>query len=95
MHETKVKKIAKPFTPFAFRRTAIDAFDALFKRFADSIQILSYSSNAYPDLQDLVGLMKRYKKRVDVFQKEHRYHFGSHEKAKRNLVQEYLLVGTG
>ena len=50
---------------------------------------------AKPSVLRAQALMKRYKKRVDVFQKEHRYHFGSHEKAKRNLVQEYLLVGTG
>ncbi|NBB78730.1 MAG: DNA methyltransferase [Verrucomicrobia bacterium] len=94
MMGTKVRKIAKPFTPFAYRRTAIEAFDKLFRKFADSIQVLSYSSNAYPDLVTLRALMGRYKKTVEVFEKEHRYHFGTHDAAKRNVVQEYLIIGS-
>jgi DNA adenine methylase/adenine-specific DNA-methyltransferase len=94
MMGTKVRKIAKPFTPFAYRKTSIDAFDRLFRHFADSTQILSYSSNAYPDLEILRSLMGRYKKSVEVLEKEHRYHFGTHETAKRNIVQEYLIIGS-
>lgn len=94
MMSTKVRKIAKPFTPFAYKGTAVDAFDKLFKRFADSTQVLSYSSNAYPDLPDLRKLMGRYKRSVEVLEKNHRYHFGTHVTAKRNVVQEYLIIGT-
>ncbi len=94
MMDTKVRKIAKPFTPFSYRHTAIDAFDRLFRHFADSIQVLSYSSNAYPDLETLRSLMLRYKKHVDVLEKEHRYHFGTHSAAKRNVVREYLVIGS-
>lgn len=94
MMNTKVRKIAKPFTPFSYRHTALDAFDRLFRHFADSIQILSYSSNAYPDLETLRALMGRYKNHVEVLEKEHRYHFGTHSAAKRNIVQEYLVIGS-
>lgn len=94
MMNTKVRKIAKPFTPFSYRHTAVEAFDQLFRHFADSIQVLSYSSNAYPDLETLRSLMGRYKKSVDVLEKEHRYHFGTHSAAKRNVVQEYLIIGS-
>ena len=94
MENSKVKKIRKPYTPFSYRRTAIDAFDSLFRHFADSTQVLSYSSNAYPDLETLTTLMRRYKKSVEVLEKAHRYHFGTHRKAKRNQTQEYLIIGT-
>jgi DNA adenine methylase/adenine-specific DNA-methyltransferase len=94
MMNTKVRKIAKPFTPFSYRHTALDAFDRLFRHFADSIMVLSYSSNAYPDLDTLRALMARYKKSVEVLEKEHRYHFGTHTAAKRNVVQEYLIIGS-
>lgn len=94
MMNTKVRKIVKPFTPFAYRHTALEAFDRLFRKFADSILVLSYSSNAYPDLETLRKLMGRYKKRVEVLEKTHRYHFGTHEASKRNVVQEYLIIGT-
>jgi adenine-specific DNA-methyltransferase len=94
MMNTKVRKIAKPFTPFSYRHTALEAFDHLFRHFADSIQVLSYSSNAYPDLETLRTLMGRYKSNVEVLEKEHRYHFGTHSAAKRNVVQEYLIIGS-
>jgi len=94
MMNTKVRKIAKPFTPFSYRSTALDAFDHLFRHFADSIQVLSYSSNAYPNLATLCSTMKRYKKSVEVLEKTHRYHFGTHSAAKRNVVQEYLIIGS-
>lgn len=94
MMNTKVRKIAKPFTPFAYRQTALDAFERLFKKFADSTLVMSYSSNAYPDLKTLCSLMGRYKKSVEVSEKTHRYHFGTHDASKRNVVQEYLIIGT-
>ena len=72
----------------------MEAFDRLFKKFADSTLVLSYSSNAYPDLETLRELMGRYKRNVEVLEKTHRYHFGTHAAAKRNVVQEYLIIGS-
>jgi DNA adenine methylase/adenine-specific DNA-methyltransferase len=94
MMSSKVRKIVKPFTPFSYRSTALEAFDHLFRKFADSTLVLSYSSNAYPDLETLCKLMGRYKRSVNVLEKTHRYHFGTHEAAKRNVVQEYLIIGS-
>jgi len=93
LHGTRVKKLKKPYTPFSYRRSAVDAFDRMFARFRDSILVLSYSSNGFPDLDELVRLMKRYKRRVDVQERAHRYHFGTHDRAVRNSVTEYLIVG--
>ena len=90
---TKVKKIAKKFTPFSYRRTAIDAFDRMFSKFKSAQIALSYSSNGYPDLEELVSLLERYKKSVTVFEKPHRYHFGNHVGVERAEVTEYLIVG--
>lgn len=93
MESSKVKKICKPYSPFGHRKDAIEAFDNLFRHFKHATQVLSYSSNAYPDLDCLVEMMGTYKIRVDVLKKTHRYHFGTHRSAKRNLVEEYLIVG--
>lgn len=90
---TKVKKIPKRFTPFSYRRTAIEAFDRLFHRFRNQSIVLSYSSNGFPDLDVLTELMSRYKKKVTVHKKPHRYHFGTHGGVSRALVDEYLIVG--
>ena len=56
--------------------------------------MLSYSSNGYPDLPELKRCMGRYKKSVDVFERAHRYHFGTHNAVKRSEVQEYLIIGS-
>lgn len=94
MQETKVKKIAKPFTPFSYRHTALEAFDRLFRSYRDSIIVLSYSSNGYPDLVALEDLMRRYKRKVETHERPHRYHFGTHKGVERAEVREYLLIGT-
>ena len=93
MKETKVKKIAKPFTPFGSRKTAIEAFDRLFRNYRNSKIVLSYSSNAYPDREILEDLLRRYKSQVTAFEKPHRYHFGTHVGVERALVREFLIVG--
>lgn len=94
--DTKVKKIPKRFTPFSYRRTAIAAFDSMFHKFRESAMVLSYSSNGYPDLGTLVGLMRRHKKRIAVYERGHKYHFGTHARVstERSRVKEYLIVGT-
>jgi adenine-specific DNA-methyltransferase len=90
---TKVRKIRKRFTPFSYRRTALEAFDRMFQQFTGSITVLSYSSNGYPDLDQLESLLKKYKRKVWVYQKPHRYHFGTHSAVNRAEVKEYLIVG--
>jgi DNA adenine methylase/adenine-specific DNA-methyltransferase len=90
---TKVKKIAKRYTPFSYRREAVEAFDRMFARFAKCKIALSYSSNGFPDLQQLVDLMGKHKTKVTVFERPHRYHFGTHSKVERAAVTEYLIVG--
>jgi adenine-specific DNA-methyltransferase len=93
MEDTKVKKIAKRYTPFSYRRTAIEAFDRMFARFAKSTVVLSYSSNGFPDLDLLTALLRKHKRSVTVFEKPHRYHFGTHVGVERASVTEYLIVG--
>lgn len=92
---SKVRKIPKRYTPFSYRRTAPEAFDALFRRFAESTLVLSYSSNGFPDLGELVRTMRRYKREVEVFERPHRYSFGTHGGVAegRAVVREYVVVG--
>jgi DNA adenine methylase/adenine-specific DNA-methyltransferase len=93
MEQTRVKKLEKPFSPFSYRKTAIDAFDGLFAVFQKSIIVLSYSSNGFPDLVVLEGLLRKYKSCVTTYERPHRYHFGTHSAVSRSHVQEYLIVG--
>ncbi|QPM90125.1 hypothetical protein PSAL_013590 [Pseudooceanicola algae] len=92
-YSTKVRKIPKKFTPFSYRKEAVDAFRRLFARFKHQTIVLSYSSNGYPDLDELTSLMGETKRDVRVFRRDHTYHFGTHSKVKRAAVEEYLIVG--
>lgn len=93
MQNTRVKKLEKPYTPFSYRKTAVDAFDQMFRLYRDSIIVLSYGSNGYPDREMLETLLQRYKRNVTTYERPHRYHFGTHENVERATVNEYLIVG--
>jgi adenine-specific DNA-methyltransferase len=93
MQNTRVKKIEKPYTPFSYRKTAIEAFDRMFHLYRGSIIVLSYSSNGYPDREILESLLRKYKTSVTTYEKPHRYHFGTHNGVERATVHEYLIVG--
>ena len=90
---TKVRKIPKRYTPFSYRSQAIDAFRRVFQRFRRQKIVLSYSSNGYPDVGELVGILRETKSDVRVFKRDHTYHFGTHKKVRRASVEEYLIVG--
>ena len=92
-YSTKVHKIPKKYTPFSYRRSAIDAFDQMFSKFRRSKIVLSYSSNGFPDLEILERLLGQYKSQVITYRKPHRYHFGTHSNVNRSQVDEYLIVG--
>ena len=92
---TQTKKFKSYPTPFATRKGAADAFDHLFKKFANSILIVSYSSNSLPTQDEMVAIMAKYKQHVEVIPVDYKYSFGNQSDAKthRNSVQEYLFVG--
>lgn len=93
---TITKKFKSYPTPFSTRKGAADAFDKLFRKFAASVLIVSYSSNSLPLLDEMVELLSRHKEHVEVVPVDHRYSFGN-QGAKvgdnKNVVQEYLFVG--
>ena len=92
---TQTKKFKSYPTPFSTRKGAADAFDCLFKKFANSILIVSYSSNSLPTQDEMVAIMAKYKNHVEVIPVDYKYSFGNQNDAKtnRNSVQEYLFVG--
>lgn len=93
MMETNTKKLPKPVTAYSSRRTIVAAFRDTFARFADSGAIvLSYGSNALPDLQTLISLLKEVKSDVEVRSVPHTYHYGTHRTAVRRAVDEYIFV---
>lgn len=92
---TITKKFKSYPTPFTSKSGASTAFEQLFKRYANSILLVSYSSNSLPTQDELVDMMSNYKEHVEVVPVDYKYSFGNQRNAKtnKNTVQEYLFVG--
>lgn len=93
---TKTRKFKSYPTPFSSRLGASNAFDRLFRKFKNSIIVVSYSSNSLPSKDEIVHLMARHKRHVEVVDVDHRYSFanqGHKSDTIRNQVKEYLFVG--
>ena len=90
---TKTKKFKSYPTPFSTRKGAEDAFDYLFGKYRESILIVSYSSNSEPTKDEMITIMSKYKKNVELVPVDYKYSFGTRKTVKRNNVQEYLFVG--
>ncbi|MGO8683520.1 MAG: DNA adenine methylase [Thermoleophilia bacterium] len=95
MENTKTKRIAKRDTPFSSARRIYGALDDTFAKFPGSILLVSYSSNAIPTKNEMVEMLRRHRRQVDVFEVDHRYSFGTHAHkvgSNRNKVSEYLFL---
>lgn len=95
MAETKTKRVPKRDTPFSSSRRIVGALDDTFGKFPGSTLLVSYSSNSVPSRDDMVAILSRHRKSVEVFEAPHRYSFGtqSHKVGKnRNEVSEYLFL---
>lgn len=95
LHHTKTKKLRKYYTPFDSRTEVYGAFERLFKKFSNSIIVVSYSSNSLPTREELTEMLKSIKGNVTVHNIQHQYSFGTHAHKvgnQNNAVQEYLFV---
>lgn len=90
---TKTKKFKNYPTPFSTKDGAVQAFDYIFKKYVDAILIVSYSSNSLPNMDEMIALLKKYKRKVEVVPIEYKYSFGTRETVKRNDVKEFIFIG--
>jgi len=93
---TAVKKFESYKSPFAKRDTAYSAFENLFETHKDSIIAISYSSNSFPNKEELTEMLEKYKSDVIVHEIDHTYSFGNQNHKIGNLnnrVKEYLFIG--
>ena len=91
--DTLTKKFKNYPTPFSTKNGAYTAFDKLFYKFRDSILIVSYSSNSLPTMDEMIGLLKKYKQNVEVVDIDYTYTFANKENVNKNKVKEYIFVG--
>jgi DNA adenine methylase len=89
------KKFKRYETPFYSKDSIYGAFEKMFEKFKKQVIVLSYSSNSVPDKSELVSLLKRYKRHVNVHQIEHTYSFGNQGSKvgdNANKVNEFVFV---
>ena len=95
MQNTKTHKLPKRATLFGSKQTIASALASTFEKFKDSTLVMSYGSNAVPDLDTLVSMLRHQKgARPEVIKLAHRYHFGTHRTAARREATEYVLVAS-
>lgn len=88
-YTSKHRRLMPQPNPWCSPKTNASAFARLFERFADSILVVSYRSDGCPNLEALVGLMKRFKPRVEVVQAR-AYQYAL---SKNRRSAEVLLIG--
>ena len=91
-----VKKFESYKSPFAKKDTAYSAFDHLFETHKNSIIVISYSSNSFPNKEELTEMLGKYKSDVLVHEIDHTYSFGNQNHKignQNNRVKEYLFIG--
>ena len=92
MPQTRTKKLAKQYTPFSYARTVTGALRRTLAQFSGSVIVLSYSSNAVPDVAAIKDLLHEVKDDVQIRPVEHTYSFGTHAAARRRVASEYLFI---
>jgi DNA adenine methylase len=93
---TITKKFKSYPTPFSSRKGAAEAFDILFKKFSESVLMVSYSSNSQPTLDEMVAIIAKHKSHVEVVPVNYKYSIGNQGNKvgnNKNNVQEYIFVG--
>ena len=73
---------------FTKRNEILTSFNKLLEHFQDSIIILSYQSDGIPSKDEIISILRSFKKQPEVFSKPHRYVLSSHPK------EELLFIAT-
>ncbi len=85
-------KLTSPFeNDFADKKKSLELFDRLFSEMRKfDCWILSYNNNAYPHKNQILELINKYSKNVQVLEKKHNYQISG--SALKNKNREYLFV---
>lgn len=86
----RVKRIpdTEEISRFTRKSEMLSSFNKLFEHFRDSIIVLSYQSDGIPSKNEIVSILRNFKRQIEVFSKPHRYVLSSHPK------EELLFIAT-
>jgi len=86
--KTKHKRLKGNATVWTDKKLIYSAFDQLFNKFKNSILVVSYRADGTPTLEELVDLLKIYKKNIrEIERKNYKYVLST------NHSEEALLIG--
>jgi len=85
-------KKVKPFeNNFREKKSALELFDKLFSKLSNyKYWFLSYNNNSYPSKEDLIQIISKYSKNIQVIEKPHNYQITGKDKKSTNT--EYLFI---
>ncbi len=86
--KSKHLRLKKEKSVFEDRNKIYSAFDILFQKFRNKIIIVSYRSGGIPTEEEMINLLKKYKKNVQVFKKKFKYALSN------NGSEELLFIAT-
>ena len=85
------KKVAPFENNFREKKSALELFDTLFSKLSNfKYWFLSYNNNSYPSKQDLIEIISKYSKDIQVIEKPHNYQITGKDKKGTNT--EYLFI---
>lgn len=88
-YESKHKKLKGKGSVWTNKKEILSAFDRLFRKFRDSILVVSYRSDGIPSINEIEHLLKKYRKNiVELKRKEYKYVLSN------NHCEEILLIGS-
>jgi len=87
-YKTKHKRLKGSSCVWTDKKRILSAFDRLFKKFKDSIMVISYRADGIPSIEELIALLKKYKPNVEELRrKNYKYVLST------NNSEEVLLIG--
>ena len=87
--KSKHRRLIRKHDRWSDKKSIHKAFEDIFERYSDSIIVVSYRSDGIPSLDELVDILKKYKKHVDVeLYGKYKYALSKNKKS-----QEVLLIG--
>lgn len=87
-YRTKNRKLKSKPSVWIDRNKIYSAFDRLFKKFQDSILVVSYRSDGIPSIDELVGMLRKYKQTIhQIKRKKYKYALSTNE------LEEVILIG--
>jgi len=87
-YRSKHKRLKSQSNPWINKNEIYGTFDKLFKKFRNSILVVSYRSDGIPSISELENLLKKYKSEVRINKMGYKYVLSN------NHSEEVLFVGT-